>query len=259
MPLQPELDIWIRNAEDRWFSALGQYLEEVFSDTFLPSHDHTHHLRVWNIARSLLEHISTFNKHLDPSLVEGLIIAVMFHDAGMVVTREKEHGRISRERCESFFRDRKLQRPERFEEVLEAIEKHDNKDDRIYFGITPDEPPDLLTLLSLADDLDALGVIGVYRYAEICLVRGMSMRELGVNILGNVSARFNHISKSCAMCPQILRVYREKYTYLVSFYDSYNQQLLLESDPQEVRSGYLGVVNAIRRLTLEGKTRPEDL
>jgi hypothetical protein len=256
--LSPELKIWIRRAEEKWLPLLKDHGKYLFSETFLPSHDHTHHQRVWNIARALLEQVSTFNKHLDPSLVEGLIIAVWFHDTGMVVTREKEHGRISRELCESFFHEKKLQRPERFGEVLNAIEKHDIKDDRACFGITPDEPPDLLTLLSLADDLEALGVTGVYRYAEIYLLRGMEMRELGVNVLGNAASRFGHFIQCCAMFPQLIRNYRREYRYLVSFYDGYKRQLMIEKDPERARTGYLGVVNAIRRLSVEGKTRPED-
>lgn len=253
-----ELEIWIDRVEEQWLAALNAHARDLFSGTFLPSHDHTHHLRTWNLATYLLRELARSGVPLDEGLVEGLIIAVWFHDAGMVVTREKEHGRISRELCASFFREQKLQRPERFGEVLDAIERHDIKDDRTCFGITPDEPPDLLTLLSLADDLEALGVIGVYRYAEIYLARGMEMKELGVNVLGNAASRFGHLSESCAVCPQIIRNYHREYRYLVSFYEGYNRQLLMEKQPGGARTGYLGVVNAIRRLSVEGKTRPGD-
>jgi hypothetical protein len=253
-----ELEIWIEDAENRWQGPLIAHAREVFSGTFLPSHDHTHHQRVWNISRALLEQIDAFSSHLDASLVEGLIVAAMFHDLGMAVIRDKEHGRVSREMCEAYFHANKLDPPARYGEVLDAIERHDIKEDRVYFGITAEEPPDLLTLLSLADDLEALGAIGVYRYSEIYLARGMKLKELGVNVLGNASTRFNHVSKSCAMCPHILRDYRSEYTYLVSFYDRYNQQLLVETDPENVKSGYIGIVNTIRRLSVEGRTRPED-
>ena len=256
--MHSDLQIWIEDAEKNWQELLQAYTKEIFSGTFLPSHDHTHHSRVWNIGKTLLEQIGTFNKYLDPGLVEGLLIASMFHDLGMVVTREKEHGRISREMCEDFFRQRKLKKPERYKDLLDAIERHDIKDERVYFDIDPGERPDLLTLLSLADDLEALGNIGIYRYAEIYLVRGMNLSELGIQILGNVSIRFNHISKSCALCPEILRDYRPQYAALVSFFDRYNQQLLVETDPALVRSGYIGIVNTIRRLSVEGTTRPED-
>jgi HD superfamily phosphodiesterase len=256
--MQGNLRIWIDEAEKKWLALLQEHALQIFSDTFLPSHDHTHHRRVWNIGKTLLLQIGTFNRHLDPDLVEGLLIAAMFHDLGMVATREKDHGRISREMCQDFFGRRKPKKPERYEEVLDAIERHDIKDERVYFGIGPEEAPDVLTLLSLADDLEALGTIGIYRYAEIYLIRGMKPGELGIHILGNASIRFNHISKSCGLCPEILRDYRPQYAGLVSFFDRYNQQLLVESDPAVVRSGYIGIVNAIHRLSVESRTRPED-
>ena len=256
--MRSELQIWIDRSEKKWLKLLQNYAKEIFSGTFLPSHDHTHHQRVWNIGKTLLKQIATLNDHLDPSLVEGLIVAVMFHDLGMVKTREKEHGRISRQICEKYFREQKPEPPGRYGEVLKAIEMHDIKDNRGYVRITAEEPPDLLTLLSLADDLEALGVIGGYRYAEIYLNRGMELKDLGVNVLENVNTRFNHISKSCVICPQILRDYRPEYATLVSFYDRYNQQLLVETHPEQARSGYIGIVNTIRRLSVEGRTRPED-
>jgi len=258
LPLKRDLQKWIPGAEEKWLISSRQFLEEIFSDTFLPSHDQTHHVRVWNIGKSLLMQIASFNRHLDASLAEGLLIAAMFHDAGMAVTREKEHGRISRELCEKWFRRQKLPPPERFGEVVDAIEKHDNKEDRICARITRDEAPDLLTLLSLADDLEALGVIGVYRYTEIYLARGIELQELGIHILKNARSRFGHISESCALCPQLLEGYRQEYASLVSFFDIYNQQLLVETDPEQVRTGYVGIVNAIRRLSVEGRIRPED-
>jgi len=258
LPLKRDLQKWILGTEEKWLIPLRQSLEEIFSDTFLPSHDHTHHMRVWNIGKSLLTQIASFNRHLDAGLAEGLLIAAMYHDAGMAVTREKEHGRIGRELCEKWFRIQKLPPPERFGEVLDAIEKHDNKEDRTCAGITREEAPDLLTLLSLADDLEALGVIGVYRYTEIYLARGMQLQELGMNILGNAGTRFSHITGSCSLCPQIPDGYRQQYTSLVSFFDSYNQQLLVETEPEHVRTGYVGIVNAIRRLSVEGRIRPED-
>ncbi len=256
--MKHNLQKWILGAEEKWLVSLRQSLEEIFAGTFLPSHDHTHHLRVWNIGKSLLMQIGSFNRHLDASLVEGLLIAAMYHDAGMAVTREKEHGRISRELCEKWFRRYDLPPPGRFGEVLDAIEKHDNKEERTGTGITRNGAPDLLTLLSLADDLEAMGTIGVYRYAEICLARGIQLQALGMHVLDNAKNRFGYISENCALCPHLLEGYRQEYAFLVSFFDSYNQQLLVETDPEQVRSGYVGIVNAIRRLSVEGRTRPED-
>ncbi|MCK5136355.1 MAG: HD domain-containing protein [Bacteroidales bacterium] len=249
--------IWIKRAEERWLNTLHNHAAGLFSGTFLPSHDHTHHRRVWNICRSLLTEIAVFNSHMDESLVEGVLIAAYFHDLGMVHSTKQEHGKLGRDICENYFKDKQIEPPSRFEELLDAIERHDIKEERIYSGIDPGNAPDILSILSISDDLEALGIIGVYRYAEIYLQRGIDLMSLGISILENVSTRFNNISKSCINCPGIVKAYRQQYTELVSFYDRYNQQLLLESNPEEVFSGHIGVVNYIRKLSVEGRTGPE--
>ena len=39
---------------------------------------------------------------------------------------------------------------------------------------------DLLTILSVSDDLDAFGYIGIYRYTEIYLTRGIDPEKIGI-------------------------------------------------------------------------------
>ena len=78
-----------------------------------------------------------------------------------------KHGKHSRDLCQRFLMENNL--PENdFTDVLEAIENHDNKD---YSGNTIQN--DLLTILSISDDLDAFGITGIYRYSEIYLTRGI--------------------------------------------------------------------------------------
>ena len=54
-----------------------------------------------------------------------------------------------------------------------------------------------------------------------------------------------------------MKTYRQQYAELVSFYDRYNQQLLLEPTPAKVLSGHIGVINYIRKLSVDGTTGPE--
>ena len=42
----------------------------------------------------------------------------------------------------------------------------------------------LLTILSVADDLDAFGFIGIYRYSEIYLTRGIDPEKIGTTDKG---------------------------------------------------------------------------
>ena len=260
--MKDPLDIWIGQAEKTWLELLNNHVEDLFSDTFLPSHDHTHHRRVWHNCRKILKVHLKDNPKLDPSLVEGVMIAAFFHDTGMVRSTSMEHGLLGKEICRSFFRERErknnLAPPVRYLEILEAIEKHDSKDPQIYSGIQPDKNPEILGILSVADDLEAMGLIGIYRYSEIYLKRGITMADLGVSILKNSTERYRNISQGCSFCVGLREEFRQAYDILVSFFEMYNQQLLATPSPDSTLTGHLGVINHIRRLSVEGRTRPEN-
>jgi len=151
-----------------------------------------------------------------------------------------------------------MELPSKFDEILDAIEQHDIKGEKISAGIQPGISPVILDILTVADDLEALGIIGVYRYTEIYLKRKIDMKDLGARILGNASARYKNIKESCMNCPALISEYRPQYEWLISFFDSYNQQLLVHPSTRNVFYGHLGVVNYIRTLSVEGKTDPED-
>ena len=241
---------------------ISAYSEEHFSTTFLPSHDHTHHHRVWNICKSLLKEISTINSLIDQSLVEGVLIAALFHDLGMVQSTREDHGKLGRELCHVWFEKGAKEPPSRFNEVLEAIEQHDIKDQLIYSAIQHDKRPGILSILSIADDLEALGTIGIYRYAEIYLQRNIGMSELGSRIRENAGTRFKNLSKTCAACKTVINNYQQQYAELDLFYKRYNQQLekQLKQEPQAYNTftAYVGVVNYIRTLGIEAHIRPEN-
>lgn len=248
---------WIREAEEKWLEPLYQNALQLFEGTFLPSHDQEHHLRVWHICKNLLLEISGFNKKMDPDLVEGLMVAAWFHDLGMSLRTDMEHGILGREMCEKFFLDHALPKPIRYGEVLEAVEKHDQKGESVYALFVPGTPPGILDILSIADDLDALGIIGIYRYVEIYLLRKIPLHLLGIRILENAMNRYGNMVNSCAHCPWVISSYRGQYDLLVEFFNLYNQQILIHGDPQQVLQGQLGIVNHIRRLGVEGLVRPE--
>jgi len=245
--LKSSLEIWINRAEETWLDALYEHAKALFQNSPLPSHDHTHHLRVWNLCKSLLREIATFNSRIDQSLVEGVLIAAFFHDLGMATSTREDHGRLGSERCMSWFRDSTRTKPERFEEIIRAIELHDRKDLQMYKSFSPELEPEILGILSVADDLEALGTIGIFRYAEIYLERGIPMEELGTRILANVLTRFEHLSDGCQQCDRLLTRYRQQYDELCFFFQEYNTQLKAVSQADTVSSGPLGVINYIRK------------
>ena len=97
----------------------------------------------------------------------------------MSVEPGPRHGKHSRELCLQFLDKNNL--PEKdYQDVLDTIENHDRKE---YTSKTGKN--DLLTVLSVADDLDAFGFAGIYRYSEIYLTRGITPSQIGYLILEN--------------------------------------------------------------------------
>lgn len=239
--------------------ALHIHAQELFSGTFLPSHDHTHHRRVWHICRNLLRELDDIKVPMDQSLVEGILIAAYFHDLGMIRSPRADHGVLGRAGCEEYFSGNGLKPPFRFREILDAIELHDLKEKKNRERFRTGKPPGILDILSVADDLEALGVIGIYRYSEIYLKRRIPLKELGVRILGNASSRFKNISEACALLPVLMNACVAQYDELVTFFDCYNQQLLTVTGDRDVFDGHVGIVNYIRSLTTEGDTEPGDI
>jgi hypothetical protein len=165
---------------------------------------------------------------------------------------------LGREICEAYFQENVLKPPPRFDEILIAIEQHDIKEGKTSVGFPPDRSPGILDIVTVADDLEALGIIGIYRYIEIYLKRKTDLNDLGMRILRNASARYRNIEESCSNYPPLISEYRPQYAELVSFFDNYNQQLMVEQQARKVFHGHLGVANYIRTLSVEGETGPED-
>lgn len=245
--MEPEINIWIRRAEDSWLQELVAHAEKLSRNMELTSHDHSHHIRVWNLCKSLLRQVSSFSQGVGPSLVEGVLIAAMFHDLGMAISIREDHGNLSRKNCEQWFRQSGSDLPERYEEILRAIELHDRKNEDIYGALGPGNTPDILAILSVADDLEALGTIGIFRYAEIYLMRGIQLEELGNRVLDNVRIRFGRLAEACRLCPELMGKYRNEFVELCDFYEEYNLQLKSISVADRVSSGPLGVINYIRK------------
>ena len=70
----------------------------------------------------------------------------------MSVDQGIKHGHHSKELCIEFLRKNNLDE-DRYKNLLSAIENHDNKEYKIIMASY-----DLLTILSVADDLDALWI-----------------------------------------------------------------------------------------------------
>ena len=241
--MENKIDIWISRAESNWLGLLSSHAEQLFSRSFLPSHDHSHHQRVWNICKHLLKEISALNLRLDEAQVEGILIAAWFHDLGMVHSIREDHGKLGKELCVKWLGENGRKMPELYTEILYSIEWHDNKKNGAYPALHFNRRPGILSVLCIADDLEAFGSIGIYRYAEIYLMRNIDLAELGSRILENAEVRYENLLQSCAICQILLKVYQFQYETLQSFYQDYNTQLLLVHRPESIFAGPLGVIN----------------
>lgn len=212
----------IDSTENRWKPRLFTFCKKNFAHRTLPSHDEKHHARVWYFAKELLYTLSLkMNIRFSREFTEGLIIASYFHDSGMKYTRDEKHGKKSREICEEYFERNTLKKTSYFKEILKAIEHHDDKKNYNPVSLNSNTIQ-LLTILSIADDLDAFGYIGILRYAEIYLLRKVPVDNLAQKVLNNAEQRFRHFEKVFSDTPEFLEKQRLRYNILARFYESLN-------------------------------------
>ena len=203
--------------ESKWLELFFRRLKTYFSDVHLPSHDHLHHLRVWQFVKSILAHLEQKDIVYNSHELLNLMLASLFHDVGLIHTLDEWHGRAGADICRNFIES--LNIPVRdFLPALEAIEKHD---DKLYDHTrTLEGKPSILLILSTADDLDAFGFIGIVRYAEIYLLRKTSIEDIADKVIINSGQRFRHFRSKFRHFEDLVEQQKQRYEPLVNFYRS---------------------------------------
>jgi hypothetical protein len=202
-------------SEEKYLSTVEAFFKEKWGETKLWSHDLSHHRRVWNYAKELLQYIVA----TDQIFVDKLLIACYLHDIGMSIDPGEKHGIHSRKLCESFLEENNLCSPDHAD-LLQAIENHDNKD---YTSSTSENK--LCLLLSVADDLDAFGYTGICRFLEIYLKRGIDPSKISPLVLKNSAARFNNFINNFKNYPELVGKYRSRYMDLRDFFENLDYEL----------------------------------
>ncbi|NOY37935.1 MAG: HD domain-containing protein [Chlorobi bacterium] len=202
--------------EQNLVPSLIAYCQHCFADTYLPSHDTSHHLRTWKFARMLVSTFSATREYTRQKL-DNFAFACLLHDTGMSVTIDPEHGPAGRKLAEQFISAHNLS-TEYFNEALDAIAFHDDKDYRDAGNNDSPDPQSVIRILSLADDMDALGYIGVFRYYEIYVLRGFTTDNLAKAVLGNLEKRFSRMERLLADFPEWLDTLREKFNVIHGFF-----------------------------------------
>ena len=232
----------IESAEKQYKQILEEYFVSVYNEGSLPSHGIDHHRRVWNYSKELLKIIPVKNKKQLSILTTELIIASYLHDIGMSVDPGIKHGKYSKDLCARFLAMNNLPVNDYFN-VMEAIENHDNKE-----YIINATRNDLLTVLSVSDDLDAFGFIGVYRYTEIYLIRGTELVNIGHLIKVNAGKRFENFEKTVGKEKKLIEKHKQRYLIHDNFFTKYNEQLPSYQFGTLNPSGYCGVIELFRNM-----------
>ncbi len=237
----------IESAELQFQQLLEDFFISIYDERLLPSHGIDHHRRVWHHAKELLKIFPFRNNDLALRLPSKLIIACYLHDIGMSVDQGIRHGQFSKAICNTFLKENKLIE-EDYYDVLETIENHDLKDYSEYKAYN-----ELHTILSAADDLDAFGFTGIYRYAEIYHLRGVKPDEIGKSIKVNASKRFDHFIRTFGKNSSQANQQRIKYKILDDFFTMYNREVASIQFDSQNSSGYWGVMILIINMIKEKK------
>jgi HD superfamily phosphodiesterase len=236
------LTFTFESAELQFKQILEDFFFSVYDNNSLKSHGIEHHRRVWKYAKEITAFLARQNLITDPFIPFNLIIACYLHDIGMSVDTGIRHGHHSRNLCSRFLEKNNLNESD-YQDVLLAIENHDNKE------YNPASVKyDLLTMLSAADDLDAFGFIGIYRYVEIYLARNIRTEEIGYHIKENAVKRFYNFERTFKCFDGPAEIHTKKYRLLDLFFTEYNIQLPDYKFGNQNPSGYCGVVEILHAI-----------
>jgi HD superfamily phosphodiesterase len=213
-----DFNILLFEVERKWKKQLFLYNKYLFRESFIPSHNEWHHLRVWKYASEILVLLQAQGIKISKSEILELMISVFFHDTGLTISMESDHGKYSRKICEEFLKRKEILIPINTQKILKAVENHDNKTYTKSNPLVKEKKLNIAGILNIADDIDAFGIIGVYRYTEIYFLRGIEPKNLAKNVIPNLNTRFNHFKMQCADFKDIIKIHEERYKQTLEFF-----------------------------------------
>jgi HD superfamily phosphodiesterase len=237
----------IKSAEKKLIHALESFFKSVYDDNKLPSHGIDHHRRVWRYAQELLQYIYPDEINENQPFVEKLLIACYLHDTGLAIEPGERHGLESRKICENFLSKNKLNKSD-YEDVLNAIENHDKKE---YLNSKLTDK--LLQILIAADDLDAFGYIGIYRYLEIYIARGIDPAIVGNLILKNAQIRFDNFISVFGFANDLVKNHKIRFNILENFFRNYGRNVTSYQFRRSHPDGYCRISDIILKMLDEKK------
>lgn len=226
----------IESAERHFRQILEEFFVSVYDGNSLISHGIDHHRRVWSYAKELLLLKGCHKTDYPLPDPASLLIASYMHDIGMSVDPGPGHGEMSMKLCLKFLQQYDLDKND-YRDVLETIRNHDKKDYSGGEGISP-----LLDVLSVADDLDAFGFTGIYRYSEIWLARKINPLKLGYLVRENSAGRFAKFKCLMGTESEYFTRHRKRYEILDNFFMHFNRQVDSYNFETDDPAGFCGLV-----------------
>lgn len=208
----------IHQVEVNHLHKLHASLNRIFRDVSLPSHDLNHHVRVWLFCRGLLVELHKAGLEIPTELIENAIIACFYHDTGLTQTLDEQHGSQSAQLCRLYLNELPNMDEDRKTAILTAVELHDDKSIKNKPVTKPEDLLNLNLLISTADDLDALGFIGVFRYTEIYLKRGITINDLPRKVSQNLRNRFTSFTNAFSSLHRYADRQRLRYRETIDFF-----------------------------------------
>ncbi len=245
----------ILQAEHKWKECLVSYIRYIYQNTWLPSHDEWHSIRVWEFAKALLIDLEKNRISFPYEEIEELIIASFFHDSGMSVTLEPEHGKYSRQICDEFLVKKNKIAPSRKYKILDAIELHDDKS---YQKTAFLNQKGILALLCLADDMDAYGRIGIYRFWEINTLRNIPIDNMSLKVINSLDSRMKYFSSIYPFRNNFYNLQYERNKITLDFYKLLEKEN--KSGNQPGKTSYaMKIIHHFNDLIIKQKIHPEQI
>lgn len=216
----------IHAVEQKQLNALYKYIANVFVNTNLPSHDAQHHLRVWLHCRGLIIELHKAGVEIPQELIENAIVACFFHDSGLTIDIGEMHGKLGGQICRDYYNQHPNFSVKNIDAVVQAIESHDDKSVKSAVVTKPEDMVCLNRLVSTADDLDAIGIIGVFRYTEIYLKRGIPEHEVPKKVIKNLKNRFTSFTNGYSSLHRFTDKQRLRYIDTVNFFTELDSQMI---------------------------------
>jgi HD superfamily phosphodiesterase len=227
--------------ESKWLDLLFEESKMQFEKVSIQSHDQLHALRTWNIAKEIFSELEKKELKVTKNDLEKAIVAIFFHDMGFVRTISEKHGASSREMCKSFFENRKLV-IDGFDEVLDAIQKHEDKNMLHAKEILPS---DVASILRVSDDLDAFGALGVFRYLDAYIKRGINVNELPMRVIENLKFRFGNFQILFKNFSEFSNKQESRYKLTKRYFEDLDNEIKERGYSKNISSGAIGVFNLL--------------